>query len=114
MARGFFSGAGFFSAPASPPADYDALVTWFADDESALSAWVQGWIAYSTSGEAEELLAELETFESPEAALATLRARPAILGDDFRPELSAPFYDQNITVVPGAIFPGAIDLGTGF
>ena len=113
MPRPFF-GSGFFPPPNEPPADYTDQLVWFGGDEGALSAWVQGWIAYSTSGEAQELLAELETFESPEAALDTLRARPIVLGDDFRPELGAPYYDQDITVVPGFKFPGAIDLGTGF
>lgn len=113
MGRAFF-GSGFFPPSTPPPADYTDLLAWFADDDSALSAWVAGWIAFGTSAEAEELLAELETFESPDAALATLRDRPAILGGDFRPEFDRPFYDQDITVVTGAEFPGAIDLGTGF
>lgn len=90
MARGFFSGAGFFSAPASPPADYDALVTWFSGDESALSTWVQGWIAYSTSEEAQEILDAAQAVGDPADALAALRSAPVQRAGDFVAELDTP------------------------
>lgn len=90
MARGFFSGAGFFSAPARPPADYVDLLSWFADDDSALSAWVQGWIAYSTSGEAQEILDAAQAVGDPADALATLRAAPVQRAGDFVAELDTP------------------------
>lgn len=90
MSRGFFGGAGFFAPPSSPPEDYTDLLTWFGDDDAALSAWVAGWIAYATSGQAQEILDAAQAVGDPADALATLRAAPVQRAGDFVQEFDTP------------------------
>lgn len=89
MPRPFF-GSGFFPAPNEAPEDYTDQLAWFGGDEGTLSAWVQGWIAYSTSGEAQEILDAAQAVGDPADALATLRAAPVQRAGDFVAELDTP------------------------
>ncbi len=113
MARGFFTGAGFFAVPDAPPAAYTALVALFGGDAAAASAWLDGWIAYAGSGATSvELLAALEAVGVPADAIAALRASPVQRADDLTAELDTPGdFAVAVPAVPLAGMPGrATDL----
>lgn len=111
MPRPFF-GSGFFPPPNEPPEDYTALLVWFGDDEGALSAWVAGWIAYSTSAEAEDILAAAQVIGTAQDTLTVLQTSAVqITPLDVYPTLDSPIYDRTAYEVPTGPIPTPVEKG---
>ena len=113
MTRAFF-GSGFFPPSTPPPADYTDQLVWFGGDEGALSAWVQGWIAYSTSGEAQDILDAAQAVGNPATALAVLQAGSM---STFRDRASALLDGDTVTLIlpdPDEAAPYLLDLAGTF
>ncbi len=73
MARGFFTGSGFFSAPDAPPDAYLALVEAFGS-EAAADFYVNDLVGYATGDEAQDLLDVARAAGTAAEAIAILGA----------------------------------------
>lgn len=81
MARGFFSGSGFFAPPATTPEAYAALIAFFGGDQAAADAYLAQLEGYADDGEdAQALLDAAAAAGDVATAIAILEGGGISLG----------------------------------
>ena len=109
MSRGFTSRFFFARPPVAPP-DYKRLIQWFGGDAARASQWVDAWIAYTTSGVAEQILAAASDVGSGPVVLTILRAKPLVVDTNFAMALQPPMRPQDDIETYALLPDGAISV----